>query len=98
MSKSNANKFVIESPKLSRQKLRARRIFTVAAVITKDRPVFFETEVVKLFLLSCSLTLLLLLSCQKGGLAAEVKDGKMFYVQYCSACHGQEGHGNGPAS
>jgi hypothetical protein len=58
----------------------------------------FETEVVKLFLLSCSLILLLLLSCQKDGLAAEVKDGKTFYVQYCSACHGQEGHGNGPTS
>jgi mono/diheme cytochrome c family protein len=58
----------------------------------------FETEVVKLFLLSCSLTLLLSLSCQKGGLAAEIKDGKMFYIQYCSACHGQEGHGNGPVS
>ncbi|HEY7163259.1 MAG TPA: cytochrome c [Candidatus Binatia bacterium] len=30
--------------------------------------------------------------------AAQVDAGKEFYLQYCSSCHGQEGHGNGPVS
>jgi len=30
--------------------------------------------------------------------AAEMDQGKQLYVQYCSSCHGHEGHGNGPVS
>jgi hypothetical protein len=30
--------------------------------------------------------------------AAEIDSGKQFYLRYCSSCHGQEGHGNGPVS
>jgi mono/diheme cytochrome c family protein len=56
-----------------------------------------STQIVSLLLLRCFLSLLLLLSSATA-LAAEVKQGKMFYIQYCSACHGQEGHGNGPVS
>ena len=31
-------------------------------------------------------------------LSAETDAGKLFYMQHCSSCHGQEGHGNGPVS
>ena len=30
--------------------------------------------------------------------AAHFDAGKEFYLTYCSSCHGQEGHGNGPVS
>jgi mono/diheme cytochrome c family protein len=31
-------------------------------------------------------------------LSAEPDAGEIFYIQHCSSCHGQEGHGNGPVS
>lgn len=31
-------------------------------------------------------------------LAADVAAGKALYAQYCSACHGAQGKGNGPAA
>lgn len=49
-------------------------------------------------LLSCLLGVLLLLMGQQDAVAADANNGKMFYLQYCSACHGQEGRGNGPVS
>ena len=31
-------------------------------------------------------------------LSAETDSGKAFYLQYCSACHGRDGRGNGPVA
>ena len=48
--------------------------------------------------LRCLLTLLIPLALYAPALSAEVADGKLLYMQHCSSCHGQEGHGNGPVS
>jgi hypothetical protein len=52
----------------------------------------------RLFLLPCAFMFLLVSTACKFGFAAEIQDGKLLYMQYCSACHGEQGHGNGPVS
>ena len=42
--------------------------------------------------------LLLVSTACRVGFAAEIQDSKLLYMQYCSACHGEQGHGNGPVS
>ncbi|MGE5217305.1 MAG: c-type cytochrome [Chloroflexota bacterium] len=44
------------------------------------------------------LALLVLWTCHDIGFGAEPQTGKALYLQHCSSCHGQEGHGNGPVS
>lgn len=52
----------------------------------------------RLFLLPCAFMLLLVSTVCRVGFAAEIQDSKLLYMQYCSACHGEQGHGNGPVS
>jgi cytochrome c553 len=54
--------------------------------------------IMRLFLLPCAFMFLLVSTACRFGLAAEIQDGKLLYMQYCSACHGEQGHGNGPVS
>lgn len=52
----------------------------------------------KLSSLIYSLTFLTCWASHAVALSAEPDAGKIFYMQHCSSCHGQEGHGNGPVS
>jgi hypothetical protein len=54
--------------------------------------------IMRLFLLPCAFMLLLVSTACRVGFAAEIQDSKLLYMQYCSACHGEQGHGNGPVS
>jgi hypothetical protein len=57
-----------------------------------------EAASMRVFILSCSLTFLILSASHTTALSAEPDGGKAFYMRHCSSCHGQEGHGNGPVS
>ena|ERR1044071_501700 len=52
----------------------------------------------KLSSLIYSLAFLTFCASQAPALSAETNLGKALYIQHCSSCHGQEGHGNGPVS
>lgn len=52
----------------------------------------------KLFLILCWSALLVLWASRDTMFGAELQPGKALYLQHCSSCHGQEGHGNGPVS
>ena len=52
----------------------------------------------KLSIMIYSLIFLISGASHTAALSAEPDAGKIFYMQHCSSCHGQEGHGNGPVS
>ena len=52
----------------------------------------------KLSIMIYSLIFLTSGASHTAALSAEPDAGKIFYMQHCSSCHGQEGHGNGPVS
>ena len=52
----------------------------------------------KLSIMIYSLIFLISGASHATALSAETDAGKLFYIQHCSSCHGQEGHGNGPVS
>ena len=44
------------------------------------------------------LLVLLFFGLENWTAAGETDQGKQFYMQYCSSCHGKDGRGNGPVS
>jgi mono/diheme cytochrome c family protein len=75
-----------------------RSVQVAFARLSAAQKAVVRNVIMRLFLLPCAFMLLLLAMACRVALAAEIQGGKLLYMQYCSACHGQQGHGNGPVS